>query len=110
MLEALLESLRCYLCRMEIEEDRIGMLLLAAAGFDPHLAIEVEEKLGKITGDSELQNYMSTHPSSKKRVHCLLQDKVLKEAMELYRENGPDKAAEHFGISDPFDTNKTLIE
>ena len=110
MLEALLESLWCYLCRMEIEADRIGMLLLAAAGFDPHLAIEVEEKLGKITGDSELQNYMSTHPSSKKRVHCLLQDKVLKEAMELYRENGPGKEAEHFGISDPFDTNKTLIE
>jgi predicted Zn-dependent protease len=33
---------------MEIEADRIGMLLLAAAGFDPYLAVEVEEKLGNI--------------------------------------------------------------
>jgi predicted Zn-dependent protease len=93
---------------MEIEADRIGMLLLAATGFDPHIAVEVEEKLGKIIGDSGLQNYLSTHPSSKKRLHSLLQDKVLKEAMELYRENGPDKEAELFGISYPFDTNAKL--
>ncbi|KAM0879658.1 hypothetical protein ACQ4PT_034081 [Festuca glaucescens] len=78
--------------RMEIEADRIGMLLLAAAGFDPYIAVEVEEKLGKIGGDSELQNYLSTHPSSKKRAKYLLKDKVMEEALELYRESSVSKA------------------
>ena len=93
----------CYLCRMEIEADHIGMLLLAAAGFDPHIAIAVEEKLGKMSRKSELENYLSTHPSGKKRVQSLSQDKVLKEAMELYREASPVKEAERFSIPDPFD-------
>jgi predicted Zn-dependent protease len=77
---------------MEIEADRIGMLLLAAAGFDPYIAVEVEEKLGQIGGNSELQNYLSTHPSSTKRAKCLLQDKVMEEALELYRESSVSKA------------------
>ncbi|XBI48367.1 mitochondrial metalloendopeptidase OMA1-like [Triticum dicoccoides] len=89
--------------KMEIEADHIGMLLLAAAGFDPHIAIAVEEKLGKISRNSELENYLSTHPSGKKRVQSLSQDKVLKEAMELYREANPVKEAERFSIPDPFD-------
>jgi predicted Zn-dependent protease len=77
---------------MEIEADRIGMLLLAAAGFDPYLAVEVEEKLGNIGGDSELQNHFSTHPSSKKRAKYLLKDKVMEEALELCRESSVSKA------------------
>ena len=77
---------------MEIEADRIGMLLLAAAGFDPYIAVEVQEKLGNIAGNSELQNYLSTHPSSTKRANCLLQDKVMVEALELYNEVSARKA------------------
>jgi predicted Zn-dependent protease len=77
---------------LEIEADHIGMLLLAAAGFDPYIAIEVQEKLGKIGGDSELQNYFSTHPSSKKRAKYLLKDKVMEEALELCRESSVSKA------------------
>jgi hypothetical protein len=29
---------------MEIEADRVEMLLLSVAGFDPYIAVEVEEK------------------------------------------------------------------
>ncbi|KAI4981800.1 hypothetical protein ZWY2020_022292 [Hordeum vulgare] len=89
--------------KMEIEADHIGMLLLAAAGFDPRIAIAVEEKLGKISRNSELKNYLSTHPSGKERVQSLSRDKVLNEAMELYREASPVKEAERFSIPDPFD-------
>ncbi|KAG8059514.1 hypothetical protein GUJ93_ZPchr0002g24947 [Zizania palustris] len=61
--------------RMEIEADHIGLLLLGAAGYDPRIAPSVYEKLGKIAGDSALSNYLSTHPSSKKRAQLLTQAK-----------------------------------
>ncbi|GJM86765.1 hypothetical protein PR202_ga02655 [Eleusine coracana subsp. coracana] len=72
--------------RMEIEADHIGLLLLAAAGYDPRVAPSVYEKLGKVGGDSALNNYLSTHPSSKKRAQLLSQAHVMNEALELYRE------------------------
>jgi Zn-dependent protease with chaperone function len=71
--------------RMEIEADHIGLMLLAAAGYDPRIAPKVYEKLGKITGDSALNNYLSTHPSSKKRAEMLSQARVMDEAMDMYR-------------------------
>uniref|UniRef100_A0A0D9VKQ1 Peptidase M48 domain-containing protein n=1 Tax=Leersia perrieri TaxID=77586 RepID=A0A0D9VKQ1_9ORYZ len=74
--------------RMEIEADHIGLLLLGAAGYDPRIAPSVYEKLGKIGGDSALSNYLSTHPSSKKRAELLRQAKVMDEALALYKGSG----------------------
>ncbi|KAL6635087.1 hypothetical protein ACP70R_027758 [Stipagrostis hirtigluma subsp. patula] len=82
--------------RMEIEADHIGLLLLAAAGYDPRVAPGVYEKLGKIGGDSALNNYLSTHPSSKKRAQLLLQANVMNEALELYREVTAGQGTEGF--------------
>lgn len=82
--------------RMEIEADHIGLLLLGAAGYDPRVAPTVYEKLGKISGDSELRNYLSTHPSSKKRAQLLSQAKVMEEALELYREASAGQGTEGF--------------
>ncbi|MBA0547940.1 hypothetical protein Golob_019069, partial [Gossypium lobatum] len=48
--------------RMELEADYIGLLLLASAGYDPRVAPKVFEKLGKVAGDSAMQDYLSTHP------------------------------------------------
>ncbi|KAL5213087.1 hypothetical protein ABZP36_023934 [Zizania latifolia] len=82
--------------RMEIEADHIGLLLLGAAGYDPRIAPSVYEKLGKIAGDSALSNYLSTHPSSKKRAQLLTQAKVMDEALELYREVSSGQGSEGF--------------
>ncbi|XP_006649023.2 mitochondrial metalloendopeptidase OMA1 [Oryza brachyantha] len=82
--------------RMEIEADHIGLLLLGAAGYDPRIAPSVYEKLGKIAGDSALSNYLSTHPSSKKRAQLLRQAKVMDEALELYREVSSGQGTEGF--------------
>lgn len=82
--------------RMEIEADHIGLLLLASAGYDPRIAPGVYEKLGKIGGDSALNNYLSTHPSSKKRAELLSQANVMNEALELYREVSAGQGAEGF--------------
>ncbi|KAG0489171.1 hypothetical protein HPP92_007982 [Vanilla planifolia] len=72
--------------RMEMEADYIGLLLIASAKYDPRVAPGVYEKLGQITGDSSLRDYLSTHPSSKKRAQLLSQAKVMEEALSLYRE------------------------
>lgn len=73
--------------RMEIEADHIGVLLMAAAGYDPRVAPKMFEKLGQITGsDSSLQDYLSTHPSGKTRAKLLAQSKVMEEALAIYSE------------------------
>ncbi|RDX89759.1 hypothetical protein CR513_28474, partial [Mucuna pruriens] len=71
--------------RMEIEADYIGLLLTASAGYDPRVAPKVYEKLGKITGDSTLRDYLSTHPSGRKRAELLAQAKIMEEALTIYR-------------------------
>ncbi|KAK9103513.1 hypothetical protein Sjap_020767 [Stephania japonica] len=72
--------------RMEMEADYIGLLLMASAGCDPRVAPHVYEKLGKLTGDSALRDYLSTHPSGKKRAQLLAEAKVMQEALNIYRE------------------------
>uniref|UniRef100_A0A6N2MJQ8 RNA helicase n=1 Tax=Salix viminalis TaxID=40686 RepID=A0A6N2MJQ8_SALVM len=72
--------------RMEIEADYIGLLLMASAGYDPRIAPRVYEKLGKLTGDSALRDYLSTHPSGKRRAQLLAQAQVMEEALHIYRE------------------------
>lgn len=72
--------------RMEIEADYIGLLLMASAGYDPRVAPKVFEKLGQVSGDSALRDYLSTHPSGKKRSKLLSEAKVMQEALSIYRE------------------------
>ncbi|PWA92097.1 Peptidase M48 [Artemisia annua] len=72
--------------RMEIEADYIGLLLMASAGYDPRVAPKVFEKLGEVSGDSAMQNYLSTHPSGKERSKLLSEANVMQEALSIYRE------------------------
>ncbi|GLT76748.1 hypothetical protein SLA2020_483880 [Shorea laevis] len=82
--------------KMEMEADYIGLLLIASAGFDPRVAPSVYEKLGKISGDSTLRDYLSTHPSGKKRAQLLAQAKVMEEALMIYREARAGRGVEGF--------------
>lgn len=83
--------------RMEMEADYIGLLLMASAGYDPRVAPRVYEKLGKVAGgDSALRDYLSTHPSGKKRSQLLSQAKVMEEALLIYREVQAGKGIEGF--------------
>lgn len=72
--------------RMEIEADYIGLLLMASAGYDPRVAPKVFEKLGQVSGDSALRDYLSTHPSGKKRSKLLSEANVMQEALSIYRD------------------------
>ncbi|GMI76553.1 hypothetical protein like AT5G51740 [Hibiscus trionum] len=82
--------------RMELEADYIGLLLLASAGYDPRVAPKVFEKLGKVAGDSAMQDYLSTHPSGRKRAQLLAQAQVMEEALVIYREVSAGRGVEGF--------------
>lgn len=84
--------------KMEMEADYIGLLLIASAGFNPRVAPSVYEKLGKISGGdkSVMADYLSTHPSGKKRAQLLTQAKVMEEALNIYRETRSGRGVEGF--------------
>nr|BCG50319.1 metallo peptidase-like protein [Beta vulgaris subsp. vulgaris] len=83
--------------KMEIEADYIGLLLMASAGYDPRIAPQVYEKLGKISGESSsLTEYLSTHPSGKKRAQLLARAHIMQEAVDMYREIVAGRAIEGF--------------
>ena len=81
---------------MEIEADYIGLLLMASAGYDPRVAPRVYEKLGMICGESSMRDYLSTHPSGKKRAQLLAQAHIMEEAINMYREVMAGRAIEGF--------------
>ncbi|XP_058776516.1 mitochondrial metalloendopeptidase OMA1-like [Vicia villosa] len=75
--------------RFEIEADYIGLLLMAAAGYDPRVALKVYEKIGTLErhdNDSMLTRFFVTHPSGRKRAKALARPKIMKEALVLYND------------------------
>ncbi|KAI3860321.1 hypothetical protein MKX03_031002 [Papaver bracteatum] len=57
--------------RNEMEEDYIGLLLLASAGYDARVAPQLYEKFAEISGRSPLDDHHYTHPYGKKRAKAL---------------------------------------
>ncbi len=80
----------------EYEADKIGMILMAKAGYDPNAALSFWEKMASKEGSlSSLTEFLSTHPMSSNRIEEM--KKVLPEAMEYYR-----KAPVRRGTGRPF--------
>jgi predicted Zn-dependent protease len=80
-----------YVCRIEIEADHIGLLLLSAAGFHPYTSLIARWKLAKRVTETILEAFLSPYPSYKRRSQYLLQPKVMQKAMELYNEATTDQ-------------------
>ena len=66
----------------ESEADRIGLLLMATAGRDPHAAIDFWKRMAKMNSGGQPMEFMSTHPSHEKRIANL--EEQLSEAMPFY--------------------------
>jgi Zn-dependent protease with chaperone function/guanyl-specific ribonuclease Sa len=66
----------------ESEADRIGLLLMAVAGRDPHKAVEYWQRMAKVSHGGKPPEFMSTHPSDERRIHDL--ESLLTEAMPFY--------------------------
>lgn len=54
--------------QQETEADDIGVELAARAGFDPRAAISLWKKMDKVSGGSQVPEFLSTHPSNKRRI------------------------------------------
>lgn len=69
----------------EKEADRLGMVLMAKAGYDPHEAVKVWERMAERSASAGGQGseFFSTHPSDKTRIKEL--NKYLSEAQAQYK-------------------------
>ena len=67
---------------MESEADRIGLIYMARAGYDPRSAVDLWERMAEQRSGPQLPEYASTHPSDETRIRNL--EKWLPEALEEY--------------------------
>ena len=67
----------------ESEADRIGMILMANAGFDPRRAIKFWERVQEKSNRLKPPELVSTHPAPKSRIANL--KKYISEALPYYQ-------------------------
>jgi predicted Zn-dependent protease len=69
----------------ESEADRIGIELAARAGYDPHAAVTLWEKMEKVSGSGPVE-FLSTHPSPAHRLETL--KGLVPQMMKYYQQPG----------------------
>lgn len=67
----------------EHEADRLGMIFMALAGYDPHGAVEFWQRMGA-QGGAKPPEFLNTHPSDESRLANM--KKLLPEAMKYYQQ------------------------
>jgi len=65
----------------EAEADRIGLELMARAGYDPHSAVTLWQKMNREAGSGGAE-FLSTHPSSESRIRDL--ENAIPKVLPLY--------------------------
>ena len=73
--------------RQESEADRIGIELAAKAGYDPHAAPRLWEKMIQATGSKGQFDFLSTHPQGEKRQNALTA--LIPQMMPYYEDKSP---------------------
>ncbi|MCI0512963.1 M48 family metallopeptidase [candidate division KSB1 bacterium] len=71
-----------YSRKHESEADRIGLVIMAKAGYDPNLSVPFWERMSQLGGQAPPE-FLSTHPANTTRIADL--KKHLPEAMKYYR-------------------------
>ncbi len=70
----------------ESEADKLGLVFMAMAGYDPREAPKFWQRMDKMSGGNQPPEWMSTHPSHDHRVSDL--NSYMSEAMKYYDPSG----------------------
>jgi len=73
--------------QQESEADRIGIELAAKAGYDPHAAPILWEKMRQASGGKSGSDFLSTHPADEKRQQALAA--LVPQMMPYYEDKSP---------------------
>jgi predicted Zn-dependent protease len=73
--------------QQESEADRIGIELAAKAGYDPHAAVTLWQKMGQASGSKGKSDFLSTHPADEKRQQALAA--LVPQMMPYYEDKSP---------------------
>lgn len=78
-------TLLSYSRNQESEADRLGLVFMAMAGYDPSEAVSFWERMAEAKGSSggAPPEFLSTHPSDARRIASI--KKLLPEAMQYYK-------------------------
>lgn len=68
----------------ELEADRLGLMLMARAGYDPHAAVALWQNMAAV--GNRQPEFLSTHPGPENRIAQL--ERLMPEAMAVYRRQG----------------------
>ncbi|MDP2424217.1 MAG: M48 family metallopeptidase [Bacteroidales bacterium] len=75
-----------YSRQFEYEADKLGMIFMAMAGYNPERALSFWDDIAALKGPT-IPTFMSTHPSSADRVEAIT--KFMPEAMKFYNPDAP---------------------
>ncbi|MGB5977195.1 MAG: M48 family metallopeptidase, partial [Cyclobacteriaceae bacterium] len=68
--------------KQESEADKLGLIFMAIAGYDPREAPQFWERMASQSGGAAPPEFMSTHPSHSTRINNL--NRYMKEALKYY--------------------------
>lgn len=81
--------------QQELEADRIGLMYMARAGYDPRAAVDFWQSMEKQGGGGRVPDFLSTHPGHGQRIERLR--RFMPEALKAFRqaraETGRQRAA-----------------
>lgn len=73
----------------ESEADRLGLIFMAMAGYDPREAVDFWKRMAAAKQGAQPPEFLSTHPADQTRIKNL--EKLLPEAMKYYNSNGTEQ-------------------
>jgi predicted Zn-dependent protease len=68
----------------ETEADKMGLIFMAMAGYDPSQAVRFWERMAEVSGGGAPPEFLSTHPSHERRIQDL--QEFMPEALKYYKE------------------------